>query len=146
MLLDCLIGNSNFPIVYVSIYIHMCLSIHPAVTCPSIPLLNVCSSIYLHIYCLFHPSFPHPPVHKYLPSFILFISLRHHPHIRPSIHPFVHYTSISSQQFYLSKHPSPAISLLPFIYPSIIIYASLYHYLILSFHPFHIGDLKLSKT
>lgn len=67
---DYLIGNSNFPIVSVSIYVHMRLSIHPAITCPSIPPLNICSSIYLHIYCLFHPSFPHPPVHKYLPPFI----------------------------------------------------------------------------
>lgn len=48
----------------------MRLSIHPAITCPSIPPLNICSSIYLHIYCLFHPSFPHPPVHKYLPPII----------------------------------------------------------------------------
>lgn len=48
----------------------MRLSIHPAITCPSIPPLNVCSSIYLYIYCLFRPSFPHPPIHRYFPSFI----------------------------------------------------------------------------
>lgn len=136
MLLDYLIGNSNFPTVYVSICVHMHLSIHPAITCSFIPPLNICSSIYLHIYCLFHPSFPHPPVHKLPSSYYLFISLCHHPHIRPSIHPSVHYTFTSSQQFCLSKHLSPAISLLPFIYPSIcppiIIYASIHHYLILS--------------